>query len=164
MWRRWLVGVGVASATSAACGSPYDRASFELASVQGVLFSNSLVVSGKVLPERTDSSVSLTYPLLFQNQGNEVATLALAGAVALLDGEQGRVVVRCGEHGYLPSASLSLQPADRVRVDCVLTLTAAGLAVARSGDSELVLEVPVLSGGRMALASFSYRFVLEDVS
>lgn len=163
MWR-WLVGVGLASAVSAGCGSPYDRASFELASVRGVLFSNSLIVAGKVLPERTSSGVSLTYPLLFQNQGNESALLALAGATALHDGESGRIVVRCAAHGYLPSASLTLQPGDRVRIDCVLTLTAAGLATARGGDSDVVLKVPLLSGGRMAVASFNYRFMLEDVS
>jgi hypothetical protein len=147
------------------CATPgFDRASYELGSVAGVLFSNSPVIAGKVLPTRAGNAFALTYPLLFQNQSHGVATLGLSGATATLNGEPAQVIVRCGEHGYLPSASLSLQPGERLRVDCWLSLTANGLRAARSGDSELLLEVPVLSEGRLASASFAYRMKLEDAS
>jgi hypothetical protein len=150
---------------SAGCASPgYDRASYELGSVASVLFSNSLVIAGKVEPQRTSRGFTVTYPLLFQNQGHATASLGLAEAEASLNGEAAHVVVRCGEHGYLPSASLSLPAGQRLRVDCVLSLTASGLRTARSGDAELLLEVPVLSEGSLRSASFGYLLKLEDVS
>jgi hypothetical protein len=149
---------------SAGCSSGFNRASYELGSVAGVLFSNSLVITGRELPQRTLGGFTLAYPLLFQNQSNVTASLALAGATATLNGEPAHVLVRCAEHGYLPSASLSLQPGERLRVDCLLSLTASGLRTARSGDAELLLEVPVLSEGSLLSATFSYRVELEDAA
>jgi hypothetical protein len=163
--RRWFLGVWLGSMLSSGCAARgYDRASYELGSVAGVLFSNSLVIAGKVLPQRTGAAFALSYPLLFQNQSNATASLGLAEAVATLNGEPAQVVVRCSEHGYLPSASLTLQPGERLRVDCQLSLTASGLRMAQSGDSEILLQVPVLSEGRLLSAAFAYRVELEDAS
>ena len=164
MWR-WFLSVWLGSVVSTGCAAPgFDRASYELGSVAGVLFSNSLVISGEVLPQRSSSGLTLAYPLLFQNQSNVAASLALAEAAATLNGEPAQVVVRCGEHGYLPSASLSLQPGERLRVDCLLSLTASGLRTARGGDAEIVLDVPLLSEGSLRSASFAYRIRVEDAS
>lgn len=162
MGARALLALGLVG-----CGGPavYDRAEYTAGSVASVLFSNSLVVTREVKPRKVSGGgIKVEYALLFQNEGAESARLGLAEATAKLNGQLGRVVVSCGQHGYLPSRSLNLLAGQRLRVDCRLTLTAAGITDARGSDSEIAFAIPVLSAGRLVEPSFTFRLKLEDLS
>lgn len=166
---RWLGSGAWVAAACVWCGCssppPYDRAQYSVGSVASVLFSNTLVVTREVLPRKSASgSLEVEYALLFQNEGAEAVRLLLSEATAQLNGLPERATVRCAAHGYLPSAALSLPPGQRLRLDCTLGLTAQGVSDARSADTEIVFELPVLSGGRLVTPSFEYRLKLEDAT
>jgi hypothetical protein len=151
----------------AGCGGPavYDRAEYTAGSVASLLFSNSLVVTREVRPQKLPrGGISVDYSLLFQNEGAESARLGLAEVKAKLNGQLQRVAVSCAAHGYLPSRSLDLPAGQRLRVDCRLSLTPAGIREARVSDSEIAFAVPVLSAGRLVEPSFAFRLKLEDFS
>jgi hypothetical protein len=159
---RLLLALG---ALSGCGGGGYDRAQYSVGAVAGVLFSNSLVVTRHVLPQKTpNGGLSVEYALLFQNQSAAAARLGLAEAHAKLDGEPDLALARCAAHGSLPSVTLVIPPGQRMRVDCRLSLTPEGLAEARASDRELLLVVPLLSGGELVMLSFTYRLKLEDAS
>jgi hypothetical protein len=166
MWWRKAGGLLLALGVLGGCGADgYDRAQYAVGSVGGVLFSNSLVVTRQVLPQRSaNGGLSLEYALLFQNEGASSARLGLADAYAKLDGEPDLAQVRCGAHGSSPSPALDIAPGQRLRVDCRLSLTPEGLVEARISDRELLLAVPLLSGGQLVTLSFTYRLKLEDAS
>jgi hypothetical protein len=158
---RMLLALGALSG----CGAGgYDRAQYSVGAVAGVLFSNSLVVTRQVLPQKTPNGLSVEYALLFQNESAAAARLGLAEAHAKLDGEPDLALARCAAHGSLPSAALVIPPGQRMRVDCRLSLTPEGLAEARASDRELLLTLPLLSGGELVTLSFTYRLKLEDAS
>src|SRR5687767_7307596 len=141
MWwkksRTLLLVLLVLSGLGGCGGGGYDRAQYSVGAVAGVLFSNSLVVTRQVLPQRTpDGGLSVEYALLFQNVGAADARLGLAEAYAKLDGEPDLALARCAAHGASPSPALVITPGQRLRVDCRLSLTPEGLAEARSSDRE----------------------------
>jgi hypothetical protein len=166
MWRWSRVVVGAVAALSGiACEkAPYDRAPYAVGSVAGVLYSNLLVVTAEEEPTRVGGELLVTYPLLFQNAGAEPAQLGVSSAAVLLNGVPGRASARCAERGGAAAASVDLPPGRRVRVNCEMKLTPAGLAEARTADSQLTLAVPVLSAGRVLSPEFSFRLKLEDAS
>ena len=149
------------------CGGTvhYDRAQYCLGTIARLSYSNSLVVKREVMPMRTrEGGVSVEYALLFQNEGAEPAQLALSEAYAKLDGEPELATVRCASHGVLPSRAIQVAAGQRVRVDCRLGLTAAGVLEARASDRQLAFWLPVLSGGQVVELEFIYRLKLEDLS
>ena len=146
-------------------GSRYDRAEYNLGTVARLAYTNSLVVKREVMPVRTrDGGLSVEYALLFQNEGAEVAQLALSDAHALLDGEPDLATVSCAAHGFLPSHAIQVPAGQRVRVDCRLGLTPEGIAEARVSDRQLAFSLTVLSSGRVEELVFTYRLQLEDLS
>jgi hypothetical protein len=159
----WAVcGFGLAGCGGAAS---YDRAEYTAGSVASLLFSNSLVITREVRPRKLPGGgIKVDYALLFQNEGAEPARLGLAEVTAKLNDQPERVVVTCGQHGYLPSRSLDLPAGQRLRIDCRLTLTSAGVREARASDSEIVFAIPILSAGRLVEPSFAFRLKREDLS
>jgi hypothetical protein len=149
------------------CGSAsqYDRAEYDLGTVARLSYTNSLVVKRQVMPKRTrGGGLSVEYSLLFQNEGTEVAQLALSEAYAKLDGEADLATVSCAAHGFLPSRTIQVPAGQRLRVDCQLGLTPEGIAEARVSDRQLAFWLTVLSAGQVVELGFHYRLKLEDLS
>jgi len=78
---KWSVlGAGAMVALGGCGAPPLERSPYEVGSVGGVLFSNSLAALHDVRPRPTPRGFELVYPLLFQNQSRETAQLGLAEA------------------------------------------------------------------------------------
>jgi hypothetical protein len=167
MWCSELGAVVAAALLLVGCGGApeHTRTDYAIGAAGRVLFSNSLVVQRRVQPQRTpDGSLVVEYAVTFQNEGAELAQIALADAYAFLDGEPDLATVRCAARGAPRSHSLNIAVGQRVRVDCVLGLTANGIREARSADRELAFRLPVLSAGQLVTLTFAYRLSLEDLA
>jgi hypothetical protein len=155
-------GVVVLAAAALASCAAYGRAPHLLSSQRGLSGSNEPLLRERPEPEIVEGSLELSYPVLVENYGPELARLYLSRAFGRVGDVEDTADSDCRVLYGQPRVDVSLPPGTRTRVDCRLRLTPLGVQRLAQGDVPLVLVIPAAQGSTPLALAFTYRLYEDE--